>query len=227
MAEKQQYLVLVRHGQSQANVLTGLPSDEHYYQLSGSDRAVGLTDEGLAQSLAAGRRLAAFMGQDERFEHLFVSPFRRTRQTADALSAELGYAPGTSEDERLCKRSYGEFWNLTYRGLQDLHPGEFARFQREGGLVYRAPGGENYLDVFARVDNFLDETVGPAKGHILVVTHSVVVLSLQRRLEGLPDQEVMNRYETVALPNGHILVYSRAGANSPWQRVLLDELPAS
>ncbi len=55
---------------------------------------------------------------------------------------------------------------------------------------------------------------------MLVVTSSVVVLSFQRALEGLPDEEVERRYEASAIPNGSVLIYCRRGPQDRWRRLV-------
>ena len=221
MIRNPQFLALVRHGQSEANVAIQRETDALYYEIPGSDTSVALTGQGNREAFDAGCRLSSMLPANTGFDTLFLSPFVRVRQSADELERGLGYAPPRIEDTRLEKRSYGDFWNLTYRGVQQLHPAEYARFQQQGHLLYRPPGGENYPDVFTRVEQFIEEQVNPSSGNLLVVTHSVVVLSFQRVFDGLPDAEVLRRYETVALPNGHIVLYSRRTPGEAWRPVYL------
>src|SRR5262249_15383170 len=214
-----QYLALFRHGESAANVVTQVSTDAHYYEISGSDPEVGLTENGLAQALESGRVLARLFPEDAPIDSLRLSPFRRVDQSADQVDKSLGYSPPRKVDKRLSKRSYGAFWNLTYRGLQELHPHEHTAYLQTGKFLYRAPGGgENYPDVFARVAEFLAEEVNPSTENIAIGTHSMVILAVQRQFEGLADDEVLRRYEEVALPNGHVVLYVRDHPSQPWRR---------
>lgn len=71
--------------------------------------------------------------------------------------------------------------------------------------------------MFARVDGFFDKEVVPACGNWLVVTHMVVLLALQRKLDGMTDEEVLQRYEDEDVPNGYIRIYRRRRNDEPWQ----------
>lgn len=217
MPKDSQYLVLVRHGLSLANVHMTQPTDAHYYEVSGSDLLVALTEEGRAQSTQAGRRVARVFSKRRRFKALRLSPFKRVVESTDLIAAELGYSVDRKEDPRLKKRSYGVFWNVSYKGVEELFPEEHERFKAEGDLLYRPPEGENYFDVFERVEDFIDEEANAEDaGNLLVVTHSVVMLSFQRTLGGLPDDEVVRQYHDVSLPNGAILVFKREHQGDSW-----------
>lgn len=214
-----QFLALFRHGESWANVATQQPTDSHYYEISGSDPQVGLTPNGLEQSLGTGCLLARLFPPEAPIDSIRLSPFRRVEQSADQVDNGLGYSPPRKVDKRLSKRSYGDFWNLTYKGLEELYPGEYAAYEKVGKLLYRAPGGgENYPDVFARVAEYIAEEVDPSRENIAIGTHSVVMLAFQRNIEGLSAREVVRRYEDVALPNGQVALYVREDPSQPWQR---------
>ncbi|MFX6972947.1 hypothetical protein ABTH74_19365, partial [Acinetobacter baumannii] len=58
MKKSYQYLVVVRHGRTLANVLTARPTSEHFYPVVGSDQALGLTETGVFQARKAGDRMA-------------------------------------------------------------------------------------------------------------------------------------------------------------------------
>jgi broad specificity phosphatase PhoE len=217
-----QYLAVVRHEESQANVVMQIPTDELFYPVAGSDPEVGLTADGFLHGPTTGQRLARLFPPETPVDRLILSPFRRVRESADRIQDGLGYAPPRLEDSRLSKRSYGAFWNLTYKGLQELHPEEYQRYLQMGKFLYRAPGGgENYPDVFARVTAFVEEAVAPSCENLLVVTHSVVMLALQRQFEGLSDEEIVRMYEQVEIPNGHIMLYRRQDPSRPWERCQL------
>jgi probable phosphoglycerate mutase len=219
MPRNPQFLALVRHGLSHANVAIQSPTDSHYYPISGSDREVGLAPEGLPGLTQTGTRLLQFFPSSAPVDRCFISPFRRVRDSADEIENVLGYKPARIEDSRLEKRSYGDFWNMTYKGVRELHPGEYQAYETQGPLLYRAPNGENYPDVFARVDRFITDVVEPSSDNLLVITHAVVVLSFQRAFEGLSDEQVHAQYEAQSLANGEIVLYTRPGPGSPWVRV--------
>lgn len=216
MVSTKQFLVLVRHGQTLPNLLVAESEDELYYAASGSDRNVELTEDGAGEANQAGLHISRFFPETRPIRRILRSPFRRVEQTSDSIAAHLPYEPELVVDERLCKRDYGVLWNVTYRGLEELFPEEHARFQDHGPLAYRPPEGENYPDLFARVDELYDECIEPSDETLVVVTHLVVVLALRRRLDGLADEEVLRLYEETALPNGYVLIYERSGPGSQW-----------
>lgn len=217
MQRKPQFLLLVRHGESQANAAIAAGTDELYYNVPGSDREVALTELGMTQALEAGHKLSRFLSLRGQISKIWLSPFRRIRQTIDQIESALGYKTARKEDERLSKRSYGLFWNLTYKGVALLHPEEQAKFNQQGVLDYRPPGGENYPDLFERIQRFIDEELNQEGGNVLIGAHSVVILTFQRLLEGLPDSEVVRRYENVELENGHLRAYVRYAPSERWQ----------
>jgi broad specificity phosphatase PhoE len=227
MQRKPQFLLLVRHGQSQANAAIESGTDELYYDIAGSDREVALTQLGVSQALEAGHKLSRFLSNRGPITRAWLSPFRRIRETVDLIESTLGYKTPRREDERLAKRSYGLFWNLTYKGVAMLHPEEHAKFNQQGALDYRPPGGENYPDVFARIQRFIEDELGQEEGNILIGAHSVVILAFQRLLEGLPDSEVIRRYENVELENCHIHAFVRHAASERWEPLsITDDLVA-
>ena len=215
---KQQILALVRHGQSEANAKLTTTEDGLFYSLSRSDKDVPLTDDGLKHAAHVAKTLARVFPRQRKVARIYHTDFKRVLQMLPATQQRLPYKVKHYCDSRLNKRSYGQFWNLTHKGVQVLHSEEWQRYQQDGDLHYRPPEGENYLDLFARVDDFVDNVLAPTRGNVVVFTHSVVLLSLQRRLEGLSDAEVLSHYEQQTLPNGHILFYTRANRHDAWQR---------
>lgn len=206
--EAKRRVVLVRHEESLANAsLNSTGADNHFYNVSGSDISVGLTELGLQRSDEIGLRLSQTFTARTPLAVAISSDYRRTTTTRDRIVAALPYAVVTKSDSRLNKRSYGLFWNLTYKGVQDLHPAEYARYLREGPLLYRPPEGENYYDLFARCDSFAQDILDTTSGDTLVVTHLAVILALRRKLDGLDDNEVARMYEEMSIPNGHCVSY--------------------
>lgn len=206
-----QYLVVARHGESEANLGLSTSGDGLYYSQSGSDPAVPLTVRGTAQVQQLAKRMSSLFPRERPLARIYQTRFLRVRLTAEAVAAALDYPLTRVEDARLNKRNYGQFWNLTRQGVKVLHPHEWERYLREGDLEHRPPGGENYKDVFARVDDFIEKEVSKLGGNALVVTHLLPALCFRRRLEALSDQEVVRHYEEALLPNTHTLVYEKRG----------------
>src|SRR3569623_1929896 len=105
MNETEQWVVLFRHGHSEWNL---------------SDRYTGwtdnhLTETGLAEATAAGRRLAQ---AGYAFDEVHGSVLQRTRQTAAALLAAMG-TPGVPlfTTWRLNERHYGALQGMNKREI--------------------------------------------------------------------------------------------------------------
>lgn len=212
-----QYLVLMRHGHSFANAAIKQGGDSHFYSITGSDDRVELDEVGKLEMACAAGVLSGLFPSQHALANIWTSSFRRVTQSEQIISAKLGYQPRCDQDPRLAKRSYGEFWNLSYRGVEELYPEEHKRYLSEGKLQYRPPGGENYYDLFARVDQFFEQKLRSVRGNTLVLTHSVVFLALQRRLDGLSDAAVWSCYEAESVRNGSAVFYRRRERNEPWQ----------
>lgn len=99
-------ILLVRHGESEANVSGVISSDPAL-----STVQHGLTDVGRAQARAAAetvRELAA--SADASTIRIYASDFLRTRQTAHELAHALGASTDTVvEDVRLRERYFGDY----------------------------------------------------------------------------------------------------------------------
>lgn len=213
-----EYLALLRHGETLPNILVEEQAQGHFYEVSGSDQTVTLTDVGVQQISNAGKVLARLFPAANPLARIVTSRYKRTHQSADGVEIELGYSPERVEDGRFDKRSYGDFWNITYLGVQELYPDEYARFLAEGPINYAPPNGENYPQLFARVGEGLVD-VSTLPGNTLIVCHLVSFLAVQRELEGHADDEVHANYESTALPNAHLRLYKRENASDPWQQV--------
>lgn len=224
MCDTPQFLALVRHGQSFANICTERPTNSLYYAVSGSDRTVGITPRGELQSSNSGDLLARLFTPENPVSAMWLSGFDRVKRSGEIIASRLGYEiPSILVDERLDKRSYGRFWNLTYRGVKELYPEEYEIYQRLGALKYRPPEGENYFDLFERVDDFLGANLGVSSGNQVIVSHLAVILTMQMHLEGLSPLEVVRQYEKVCIPNAYILLYVRKPGTTEWKRAFLSD----
>src|SRR5689334_15104883 len=108
-------LVLIRHGQSAANVAFPLADEQDLLDsgLTGRDADVALTEVGVAQAEAVGRWLAATPA-DRLPQVVITSPYRRARETWRIAAEASGLAlPAPSTDDRLVDRLMGELEMLT------------------------------------------------------------------------------------------------------------------
>ncbi|GGK71675.1 histidine phosphatase family protein [Mangrovihabitans endophyticus] len=187
-------LVLVRHGQSAANVAfpRADAAGREESGLTGRDTDVPLTDVGVRQAEAVGRWLATLPG--ERLPQVAVtSPYVRARETwriaAEASGREL---PPPSTDDRLVDRLLGELEMLTRAAIRRRYPDEAARRSEAGEFDYRPPGGESFTDISRRLTSFLDDLNREHAGQrVVVVAHDAVVLMTRFVIEQLAWDDVM------------------------------------
>jgi broad specificity phosphatase PhoE len=183
-------LVIVRHGESQRNVRRAEALREGGLEYHGDvrDMDVPLTPRGLRQALETGK----YLGRKFRFDRVFVSPYERTLQTAATMLKQFPYTVDLALEERIREKEFGVLDGLTGRGIRTKYPDEWRRREREGKYYYRPPGGESYPDVALRVHSFLGTLAREFRTQsVLVVCHSVVVLTFRRLLERLTEKALL------------------------------------
>ncbi len=192
-------LVLVRHGESEwnkKNLFTGW-------------RDVGLTDNGIAEARAAGRRLKA---QGLRFDIAFTSALKRAQHSLDLMLEELGQQSiAVIKDQALNERDYGDLAGLNKDDAR-------AKWGAEQVLLWRRsydvapPGGESLKDTAARVLPYYIQEILPRvlRGdNVLVSAHGNSLRALVMVLEHLSPQQIVAREIATGVP----LIY-RLNANS-------------
>ena len=148
-------ILLVRHGESEGNV------DPSVHRTM-ADHAIGLSDRGKAQAQRAGAQIDECFrqtyGEPARSPRLriWVSPYARTRQTADAICDAAGrWIVDRREHILLCEQQFGLFDGVPDEELPVLYPAEHAHYDKlcrfEGKFWARMPLGESRFDVAMRV----------------------------------------------------------------------------
>lgn len=163
---------LIRHGLSEANLDKGINARV-------ADHAVKLAAEGHGQAEEAGRALAAYLADHPipesdrpaiaqlppgmevsyapRRARMFVSPYLRTRETADGVAR--GFADAVAFDRReaieLREISFGLFDGLEDHEIPEHYPREHAYYEKhkrfEGEFFAPMPLGESRVQVMDRV----------------------------------------------------------------------------
>jgi broad specificity phosphatase PhoE len=187
-------LILVRHGQSLANVAFPAADAEGLLEaeVSGRDAEVPLTETGEEQATAVGTWLAA-LPPEQRPQVVITSPYLRARETwriaAEASGLDL---PRPTTDDRLVDRLMGDLELLTRAAVAQRYPGEASRRSESGEYRYTPPGGESFADVEARLASFLADLNRDRAGErVVVVAHDAVVLMMRAVIEGLTWDEVI------------------------------------
>lgn len=203
-------IFLIRHGQSEANVNTrGLLSKEKKYVI---DSSFDITEEGKKQVLKTALKILEQIEGNkpkEKSYTMFVSPFKRTRNTAavlqDALEGNI-VIDKKIEDPRLVEQDFGDF-DFQYRDeWKKISPHSYrinqARFHDNTGRFFaRLENGENLLDVYNRVSLFATtrlerELLRSNTQNYIIVTHANTMRVLKMYLENLPVEE----YTRLAIP---------------------------
>jgi probable phosphoglycerate mutase len=181
-------LILIRHGQSLANVLFPEADAQELLEitLSGRDADVPLTDLGQEQARAVGSWLAS-LPADRRPDAVVTSPYLRAKETwrLAAEASGLGTLP-PSTDDRLVDRLLGELEMMTRAAVLARFPGESARRSESGIWEYRPPGGESFADIRVRLTSFLEDLHREHSGRrVVIVAHDAVVLMFRAVIEDL------------------------------------------
>lgn len=136
------HLYLVRHGQSEANVL-GV--------LSGHTDHV-LTDEGRAQAVRAGQQAKGL-----HIDYILASPLQRAHETAQIIARQIGYPADKIEvNPLLIERNFGILESTPYAPNHDANEVE---------------GAEKEHELRARAEELFDYLQGLDAENILLVSH--------------------------------------------------------
>lgn len=199
-------IFLIRHGLSEANLDKSVNANK-------PDFAVDLSPEGHEQALAAGAALAEYIGttrgtkeivgdwgreevQDMRRARMLVSPYYRTRQTADGVAKGLE-AAGIRFDRRECEElreiSFGIFDGLSDEEILAQYPVEHAHYEKHkamsGEIFAPMPMGESRIQVGDRVKQMFGtilrdadpETNSDPVLDFFVVAHGVSIRQFRQR----------------------------------------------
>ncbi|KAI9764439.1 MAG: hypothetical protein M1840_008462 [Geoglossum simile] len=150
---KPRMIILIRHAQSEGN------KNRDIHQTI-PDHRVKLTTEGLRQAEEAGERLRSMLKPEDTL-HFFTSPYRRTRETTEAILSSLTAGTPASpspfprhtikvyEEPRLREQDFGNFQPCSAEMERMWH--ERADY---GHFFYRIPNGESAADAYDRVSGF-------------------------------------------------------------------------
>jgi 2,3-bisphosphoglycerate-dependent phosphoglycerate mutase len=183
-------LVLVRHGQSEwnlKNLFTGW-------------RDVALTDIGIAEARAAGRKLRA---QGIGFDIGFTSALKRAQDTMTLMLEEMSLPDiPVFKDLALNERDYGDLSGLNKDDARKRWGEEQVHVWRRSYDV-APPGGESLRDTAARVLPYYIEEILPRvlRGErTLVTAHGNSLRALVMVLDRLGPKEIVARELATGVP---------------------------
>jgi 2,3-bisphosphoglycerate-dependent phosphoglycerate mutase len=183
-------LVLARHGQSEwnlKNLFTGW-------------KDVDLTEVGVAEARAAGRKLKA---QGIVFDVGFTSDLKRAQRTMTLMLEEMGL-PGIPvvQNIALNERDYGDLSGLNKDEARERWGAEKVHTWRRSYDV-APPGGESLRDTAARVLPYYIQEILPRvlRGQrVLVTAHGNSLRALVMVLDRLGPREIVARELATGVP---------------------------
>lgn len=193
-----QELIFIRHGQTEWNV---------------AGRLQGRGDSPLTALGQAQARAHLPWLLDLAPGSIVSSPLSRARRTAAILAEGLGLE--VELDDRLMERAMGRFEGWTLAEIDAAAPAEASRRLRDP-WHYRAPGGENYLDLYARVAPLLRDLKRRPQQRIVVVSHGTLARALLGSLLDLDRDTVLRLRHPNALAYQVVLGEGRSTVRR-WQ----------
>jgi len=192
-------LVLVRHGQSEwnlKNLFTGW-------------RDVDLTEQGVTEARAAGRKLKA---QGLTFDIAYTSALKRAQRTLDLMLEEMGQTGlPIVKDLALNERDYGVLSGLNKDDARAKWGEEQVHIWRRSYDI-APPGGESLKDTLARTLPYYVTEILPRvlRGErVLVAAHGNSLRALVMVLEKLSPEQILKREIGTGVP----IIY-RLGADA-------------
>src|SRR5213075_3027667 len=167
-------LVLVRHGQSEwnlKNLFTGW-------------KDIDLTEAGIAEARAAGRKLKA---QGLAFDIAYTSALKRAQRTLDLMLEEMGQKAPIIREQALNERDYGDLVGLNKDDARRKWGEEQVHIWRRSYDV-PPPGGESLKDTLARALPYYMVHIQPdvlSGRSVLVSAHGNSLRALIMAIEGL------------------------------------------
>ncbi len=152
--------LLLRHGQTPMSV------QRRYAGLSD----VPLTEVGVQQAAAAGKRLAS-----AGLTAIVTSPLTRAVRTAEEVAAATGAT--VEADEGFRETDFGAWDGLTFAEVRERWPAELTAWLADPAVA--PPGGESFADVSIRVEGALRRVLAGYQGRtVLIVSHVTPIKTL-------------------------------------------------
>ena len=199
--KNQNFLVLVRHGQSEwnaKNLFTGWKNPD-------------LTSDGKKEAINAGSLIKE---RNIQFSMMFTSALKRAQITGQIILDGIEQPDiEVVKDEALNERDYGDLSGLNKDDARKEWGEEQVHIWRRSFDV-PPPGGESLKDTAERVLPFFNSSILPKiiEGkNILVAAHGNSLRSLVMQLDDLSKEEVV----ALEIPTGAPIIYSFEGNEKP------------
>ncbi len=157
-------------------------------------------------------RLAAYLPDNA---SLVSSDLRRAVATADAIAGARLRLPHA---DSLREFNFGAWDGMKFDAVAARDPVLSGKYWEEPGSI-RAPDGESWNDVAARVGGFVDDlTARYAGGHVIAVAHIGVIMTQIARAAGqTPAKALGNTIEPLSV--------TRIVFDGGWRNELINHLP--
>jgi 2,3-bisphosphoglycerate-dependent phosphoglycerate mutase len=200
-------LILVRHGQSEWNLLN----------LFTGWRNPDLTEQGMEEARATGKALKAAGIVPDLY---YTSALRRAQHTLDLMLEEMGVLNCTIiRNTALNERDYGDLSGLNKDDAR-------AKWGEEQVLIWRRsydvppPGGESLKDTAARTLPYYEAEILPRLQDgetILIAAHGNSLRAMVMAIEGLTPEQILKR----EIATGQPTVYEIGGDGALERRIEL------
>lgn len=167
-------IFLIRHGESIQNTKENM-------KLLLPDSKVYLSEKGIEQANNAGIFLERYLQEnniDLNNATLWVSPYLRTRQTAQIINEYLSIN-NYKEDVLLVEQNYGLFSDMSLDEIRNKYKEEFRlynNFYRHGDKFYaKFPQGESPLEVAIRTRVFIETIFRDNNNPLFIVSHGTTI----------------------------------------------------
>ena len=205
----QNFLVLVRHGQSEwnaKNLFTGWKDP-------------GLTTVGETEATSAGNLIKE---RNIKFSMMFTSALRRAQITGQMILEEIDQRDiEVVKNQALNERDYGDLAGLNKDDARKEWGEDQVHIWRRSYDV-PPPGGESLKNTAERVLPYFNSFILPKLlngENILIAAHGNSLRSLVMQLDNLSKEEVI----ALEIPTGAPIIYSFAGSKEPLSKENLFE----
>jgi len=188
-------LWLVRHGPTHAKTMVGW-----------SDLPADLSDTAQIE------RLANYLPNDA---PVISSDLIRATATADAIQQNR---PRLPHDPALREIHFGDWELQDFASIEAQDPTRIRAFWEQPGDV-RAPKGETWNDIAARVSTAVDRLIAQHPTDLIIVAHFGAILTQVQRAENL------SAYNTLSHRIDNLSVTQLTCGESGWQTGVINHLP--
>lgn len=185
-------LILVRHGQSEWNILgqwTGITD-------------VDITKIGEEEAIKAGQAI-----NDITIDYAFSSKLKRAQRTLDIILSTINQNDiKYTNSKEINERDYGDLTGKNKWQVKKEHGDElFNKWRRSWD--HKVPGGETLKDVSNRVLPYYNKNILPLLKNnqtVIVVAHGNSLRALIKYLDNVPDHEA----GMVEMQTGEVILYN-------------------